>query len=329
MDVTVVGAGSWGTALALVLSRNGHLVRVVGRASEGFEALRARRENARYLPGFVLPSETRFEPLDEALPEPGLVFIALPSSALHAALGLCAEARAVVVASKGLASSGCGLLAEAVTASVPGAPVVVLSGPNLAQELAQGIPTLAVVASDDERAAEEARSCLMTRSFRIYVSDDVTGVELAGALKNVYAIAAGISDGLGFGDNTKGALLARGLYEMARLGLAMGARLDTFLGVAGVGDLFATANSRLSRNYRVGLGLGQGRSLPSLLEEIGQVAEGVTTTGLALRLAEQRAIELPIASVVQSVLSGRLDARSGVSALMERLPKREGIFTGQ
>lgn len=326
MDVTVVGAGSWGTALALVLARNGHRVRLVGRQSEGFDRLRQCRENLKYLPGFVLPPETRFERLEEARPEPGVVVVAVPSSVFPSALGLCQGARTVVVASKGLARGGDGLLAQVVADSVPGASVVVLSGPNLAHELAKGVPTLAVVASQDESAAEEVRACLMGRTFRIYVSDDVAGVELSGALKNVYAIAAGVSDGLGFGDNTKGALLARGLYEMARLGLALGARLDTFLGVAGVGDLFATANSRLSRNYRVGFGLGQGKRLATILEEIGQVAEGVTTTDLALGLASQRGIELPIATVVQGVMTEQFDARTGVSALMERLPKREGIF---
>jgi glycerol-3-phosphate dehydrogenase (NAD(P)+) len=158
----------------------------------------------------------------------------------------------------------------------------------------------------------------------VYVSEDMRGVELAGSLKNVMAIAAGMSDGLGYGDNTKGALLARGLNEMARLGVAMGARLDTFLGVAGVGDLFATAASKLSRNYRVGLGLGQGRRLTEVLSEVGQVAEGVSTAETALRMARKKQIPAPITEVVDSVVKGKVAPREAVSLLMERAPAREG-----
>jgi glycerol-3-phosphate dehydrogenase (NAD(P)+) len=166
----------------------------------------------------------------------------------------------------------------------------------------------------------------MCADYRIYVSDDMRGVELAGSLKNVMAIAAGMSDGLGFGDNTKGALLARGLNEMARLGVKMGARLDTFLGIAGVGDLFATASSKLSRNYRVGLGLGQGRRLDAVLDELGQVAEGVSTAETALRIAGQLDVPTPITQVVVGVVKGELLASQSVPLLMKRAPTKEGGF---
>ncbi|MCW5937208.1 MAG: NAD(P)-dependent glycerol-3-phosphate dehydrogenase [Fimbriimonadaceae bacterium] len=327
MQATVIGAGSWGTALALVLARNGHEVRIVGRESDALETLNARRENLRYLPGFVLPEGLRVESLDEAEPEPGLTVIAVPSAAVGDVVPVAREADAVVVASKGLGAGGL-RPSETVRRSGLANPLVSLSGPNLAVELARGIPTVAVAAGapgECETAAESVRDAFMCRSFRVYVTDDALGVELAGALKNVYAIAAGMSDGLGFGDNTKGALLARGLTEMARIGLAMGAKLETFIGIAGVGDLFATANSRLSRNYRVGLGLGQGRGLDSLLEEIGQVAEGVTTTAHGLELTKRLEVEAPIMEVVQGVMEGRYDVRSAVNSLMERAPKREGL----
>jgi glycerol-3-phosphate dehydrogenase (NAD(P)+) len=165
----------------------------------------------------------------------------------------------------------------------------------------------------------------MSRTYRVYVSDDIRGVELAGALKNVLAIGAGMGDGLGFGDNTKGALLARGLNEMARLGMKMGARLDTFMGIAGVGDLFATASSKLSRNYRVGYALGQGRSLSAALEEVGQVAEGVPTSEQARRLALKYDVPMPVHEVLWRVITGEYEARTAVQALMERTPKREGV----
>lgn len=326
MDVAVLGAGSWGTALTLILARNGHEVGLFGRDAESFHSLAACRENLTYLPGYILPKEVEFHTLPSSPIDAPVIVVAVPSSAVREVLHLLGEAEVVCIASKGLDSASGGVLSDVVAKGVPGVKLAAISGPNLAVELAQSIPTVAVSASEDVSAAERVRGLFNNRNYRVYVSDDMRGVELAGSLKNVMAIAAGMSDGLGYGDNTKGALLARGLSEMARLGVKMGARRDTFLGIAGVGDLFATANSKLSRNYRVGYGLGKGQQLKQILSDIGQVAEGVSTAETAVRLAQQQGVQVPITQVMNSVIKGDLAARDSVSLLMERAPAKEGEF---
>jgi len=224
----------------------------------------------------------------------------------------------VVVASKGLETdtgkSMCAVVSEALTDAAVG----VLSGPNLAVEIARGIPTVAVAAFSREESRLRVQEAFMSKAFRVSTTDDVIGVELAGALKNVLAIGAGMSDGLGFGDNTKGAFLSRGLMEMARLGLVMGARMETFLGPAGVGDLYATAASRLSRNYRLGRAMGEGRSLDAALAELGQVAEGFPTSHAASLLAVRFGVDMPVFAAVTAVLSGRILPGQAVGMLMER-----------
>jgi glycerol-3-phosphate dehydrogenase (NAD(P)+) len=324
MDVAVVGAGSWGTALSLVLARNGHKVTIYGRDDEPFESLRSSRENLYYLPGYVLPEEVEYRSLGAV--EESLAVLAVPSAAVQEVSPLLRGAKTVCIASKGLDGRTGAVLSDVVRSVVPDVRLVALSGPNLAVELAQGVPTAAVSASEDAEAAEEVRAVFMCKNYRVYVSEDMRGVELAGSLKNVMAIAAGISDGIGFGDNTKGALLARGLNEMARLGVAMGARVGTFLGVAGVGDLFATAASKLSRNYRVGYGLGLGRSIEDVLNEIGQVAEGVSTAETAVGLAKGIGVPVPITEVVNAVVRKHIAPREAVTLLMERAPAKEGEF---
>lgn len=326
MDVAVVGAGSWGTALTLVLARNGHDVHFYGREDEAFYSLRSCRENLTYLPGYMLPENVSYHVLEGQPVGPEVVVVAVPSSAVREILPALHGDKTVCIASKGLDSASGGVLSDVVSGGVPDARLAALSGPNLAVELAQGVPTAAVSASPDEETAERIRGLFMCKTYRVYVSEDMRGVELAGSLKNVMAIAAGMSDGLGYGDNTKGALLARGLNEMARLGVKMGAGLGTFLGIAGVGDLFATAASKLSRNYRVGYGLGQGRQTRDILEELGQVAEGVSTAETALRMARQHQIPVPIIEVVDSVVKGKVAPREAVSLLMERAPAKEGEF---
>lgn len=327
MTVAVIGAGSWGTALALVLSRNGHDVWLLGRNAEDLGSLASTRENLRYLPGFVLPESVRFSLLSEKLEqEPDLWVIAVPSGAVReAASRIRKTKRPIVIAAKGLESATGKLMVDVVGEECEAAPVVAFSGPNLAMELARGIPTISIVASLDEGLAERTRMAFAHSGLRIYITDDVVGVELAGSLKNVLAIAAGMSDGLGYGDNTKGAMLARGLGEMIRLGKALGAKPETFVGVAGVGDLFATANSRLSRNYQVGLALGGGSSLEEAVASIGQVAEGVPTSEAVMRLARTHGVEMKIFEMAHEVIRGRLNPREAVRLLMERTPKYEGI----
>jgi glycerol-3-phosphate dehydrogenase (NAD(P)+) len=327
MDVVVLGAGSWGTALAILLARNGHCVRLHGRNREHMGILASARENIRYLPGFALPEEVRPVCGRENLGMPGLWVIAVPSAGVLQTLDLLPPGESnVVIATKGLAPATNQVLSEVLRQARPEAHVAVLSGPNLAVEIVRGIPTASLSAAEDPSLAERVALSFNCRTFRVYLSDDVVGVELAGALKNVMAIGAGMSDGLGFGDNTKGAFLARGLREMTLLGTAMGGKLETFMGIAGVGDLFATASSKLSRNYRVGLAVGRGTPLSVALSEIGQVAEGVPTSDAALVLARKHGVTLPVFEAVESVLRGRVKPLDAVAQLMERMPKREETF---
>ncbi len=328
MRVAVLGAGSWGTALSLVLARNGHEVRLLGRDSDDMAAMGRMRENLTYLPGFRLPEEIQVGELGQFDETVDLCVVATPSSAVRSVLQKCPPQPLATLASKGLDASSRSVLSHALRAEWPNCTVSVLSGPNLALELARGIPTVAVVASKDQPAAEKVRGAFMNHTFRVYLCEDVEGVELAGALKNVLAIGAGMSDGLGFGDNTKGALLARGLNEVALLGLALGAKLETFLGIAGVGDLFATATSKLSRNYRLGVALGKGDRLEAALHEIGQVAEGVPTCEVAVHLGREKGVALPICEAIHSVIHGIETPIRAVELLMERTPRHEGGFVG-
>lgn len=326
MNVAVLGSGSWGTALAILLSRNGHDVTLVGRSEEEIGDLAATHVNHRYLPGAEVPPNVRFALLDDELKATDLTVIAVPSHAVREVVGkVRGEHPLVAVAAKGLESETAKRMSEVVAEALPSAERAVLSGPNLAVEIVRGVPTAAVSASPSLRAAERVRSAFMCGTFRVYLSSDVAGVELAGALKNVLAIGAGMSDGLGFGDNTKGALLARGLHEMTSLGLSMGACTDTFMGLAGVGDLFATAASQLSRNYRVGRSLGEGLPLESAVEKVGQVVEGVTTSACAQILAERHGVDMPMFRAIDSVIHGHLGPMAAVQKLMERTPKAEGL----
>lgn len=319
MHVTVLGAGSWGTALTILLARNGHNVTLIGRNACELDAMRSTRRNAHYLPEFDIPDSVEFASFDHEPSNVDMTVVAVPASAVRQIVGSVLGVHPlVVVASKGLETDTGKSMCEVVGEVLPSATVGILSGPNLAVEIARGIPAVAIAAFPSESARESVRDVFTSKMYRISTSDDVTGVELAGALKNVLAIGAGMSDGLGFGDNTKGAFLSRGLMEMARLGLVMGARMDTFLGPAGVGDLFATAASKLSRNYRVGRALGEGHTLEFTLQALGQVAEGVPTSGAARLLAVKHAVEMPVFAAVDAVLNGRVLPKQAVGMLMER-----------
>ena len=327
MTVTVLGAGSWGTALSVLLARNGQKVTLYGRGTGDVQSMREHRRNARYLPEAVLDDSITVTDQPGDLSDSDLWVIATPSHAVHEAARLVTGASPqVVVASKGLEERTARTLADVALDLLPQADVGAFSGPNLAVEIERGIPTAAVAAFSTLEAADRVREAFACRSFRIYLSQDIRGVELAGALKNVLAIGAGMGDGLGFGDNTKGALLARGLHQMTSLGLAMGAKIETFLGVAGVGDLFATAASRLSRNYRVGFAVGSGKSLPEALAEIGQVAEGVPTSGCAIQLAQRHSVSMSVFEGIHAVLHGEMEPLEAVTFLMDRIPRTEGLL---
>ena len=319
MKVTVLGSGSWGTALSILLARNGHRVTLIGRNQEELDDMQVSRRNSRYLPGFEIPDSITFASFDHEPVDVEMTVVAVPSSGVRSILSSVRGSHPlVVVASKGLEHGTAKSMTQVVGDTLTPAEIGVLSGPNLAIEIARGIPTVAVAAFTSLEAREVVGDAFLAKAFRVSLSDDVIGVELAGSLKNVLAIGAGMSDGLGFGDNTKGAFLSRGLMEMARLGVAMGARLETFLGPAGVGDLFATAVSSLSRNYRLGRSLGEGNALDQSLAELGQVAEGVPTSFATAILGQRHDVDMPVFAAVAAVLRGKVAPHEAVGMLMER-----------
>lgn len=286
-------------------------------------------ENLKYLPGFAFPKDMQVDELSNYHGAP-IAYVAVPSSGLREVLSnLKGETPILVLATKGLDTSTGKVATQIAEECCPGAALGVISGPNLAIEIVRGIPTAAVAASKDPKIADRIIANLRCPSFRVYASDDVEGVEIAGALKNVLAIGGGLSDGLGFGDNTKGALLARGLKEMITYGLAHGGRLETFMGIAGVGDLFATASSKLSRNYRLGYALGSGKHIAEALAEIGQVAEGVNTAEAVMHIARQEGIQIPIFEMIDSVVREKVAPRAAVGLLMERFTREEGLDFGR
>jgi glycerol-3-phosphate dehydrogenase (NAD(P)+) len=316
-----MGSGSWGTALAVLLARNGVEVCLWGRDEQDLQSIDSDRENRRYLPGIALPMAIT---ASKSLPAGSDFYIvAVPSAALRAVTEFIPDGSNVVIAAKGLEPGTAMRMSEVVLHMRPDSRVSVLSGPNLAVEIARGIPTATVVASTDAALADWVRERFMSRAFRVYTSTDVVGVELGGALKNVLALGAGMSDGLGFGDNTKAALLARGLREMSELGSKLGADPITFMGLSGVGDLIATAVSKLSRNYRVGSLLGSGVELDFALSKIGQVAEGVPTSEAAITLADRCNVDVPLIRAIYRVVKGECKPLEAVTELMDRSPRTE------
>jgi glycerol-3-phosphate dehydrogenase (NAD(P)+) len=322
----VLGGGAWGTALASHAAGAGLPVRLWVREREVAAAVNERHENPAYLPGAGLPPELRATTgLAEALAGVETVIVAVPSEYCRAvyreAAGLLPAGAALVSATKGLEIDTLQRMTEVAAAEAPGHPLAVLSGPSFALEVARGLPTAVVVASRDHACAERVQRALATRAFRVYSSEDVAGVELAGALKNVIAIAAGIVDGLGFGHNTVAALVTRGLAEISRLAVALGGRPDTLAGLAGLGDLVLTCTGGLSRNRTVGQRLGRGQSLQEATA--GLHPEGVRTTLAAVALAERHGIELPIAAQMKAVLYAGKPPREALEELMLRSLKRE------
>ena len=327
MKVAVVGAGSWGTGLAAHLARSGHVVSLWSRDPAQAHEIRDRHQSSRYLPGITLPALGATSDLAEAARDAEIAIVAVPSEfcrgtlrALRPHLG---AATTLVSATKGLELGTLRRMSEVAAEEAPGRALAVLSGPSFALEVAHGQPTTVVVASREPPVAERVQRAVSTRTFRAYSSDDVTGVELGGALKNIIAIAAGIVDGLGYGRNTAAALITRGLAEITRLAVARGARPDTLSGLAGLGDLVLTCTGDLSRNRRLGQALGSGRGLEPALAELHMVAEGVRTTRAACALAEEAGVEMPIAQQMQAVLYGGKPPREAVEELMLRTLKRE------
>jgi glycerol-3-phosphate dehydrogenase (NAD(P)+) len=318
MRIAVLGAGAWGTALAACAAPR-HEVTLWGRDAAQVDAMRATRRNARYLPEIELPAGLQLSAdLPGTLAAAGLVVIGTPMAALAEMLAALPGDTPALWLCKGF-EAGTGRLGhELAQALRPQAVTGILSGPSFAVEVARGLPTALVAASKDADLADLAVDVLHTDRLRIYKSSDPIGVEVGGAIKNVIAIATGIADGLALGLNARAALIARGLAEMTRLGVALGARAETFLGLAGVGDLVLTATGDLSRNRRVGLLLAQGRSLPDILRELGHVAEGAYSAATVLQRARACGAEMPITAAVVGVLEGRLAPAAAVGELMGR-----------
>ncbi len=328
--VAIIGAGSWGTAVAGLVGVNGP-VTLWARRPELAAAITTTRENADYLPGYRLPDGVRASAdLAEALDGADTVVMGVPSHGYRAILTDAAPhispGAAVVSLTKGIEQGTLQRMTEVTAAVLPDhdrTAVGVLTGPNLAREVAQGQPAATVIAMPDESRAKAIQPLFMGPTFRVYTNPDVVGCEAAGALKNVMAIAAGIAHGLGYGDNTIATLVTRALAEITRLGVALGGQPLTFAGLAGMGDLIATCVSDKSRNHRVGFGLGQGRKLDDIIGEMNMVAEGVKSTAAVLELASRHGIEMPIATQVGAVLYDGRSAREVVPTLMTREAKSE------
>ena len=323
-DVTVIGAGSWGTALAITLARNGHPTWLWGRDENALAAIARTRINSKYLPGHHLPPSLKIETtLAKAAGSAGAHLVAVPSQGfanLIATLSEIPASRAGVLwATKGLDPSSGRLLHEVAEELLPaGTPVGVLSGPTFAGEVARQLPTAVTLASSDPNFAGAWATRLTNSRFRVYTSDDIIGVQVAGAVKNVLAIAAGIADGLGFGANTRAALIARGLSELARLGEAAGGKAMTFMGLAGLGDLLLTSTDDQSRNRRLGLALARGVPASDAAASLGQVVEGIATSAQVLALAQRLGVEMPICEQVRAVVTGASSAAEAVEALLVR-----------
>jgi glycerol-3-phosphate dehydrogenase (NAD(P)+) len=326
MNLTVLGAGAWGTALAINACAR-HPTRLWARDAEQATRMRSLRRNARYLPEVPLPPSlqisTDFETAIE-FARGGLIVIATPMSGLHDMLRrLPPDSPGVLWLCKGF-QEGTGWLGhEVAKATCPALRVGVLSGPSFAVEVARGCPTALVAASRDESLCDEAVTALHSDNLRLYTSNDPIGVEVGGAVKNVLAIATGIADGMQLGLNARAALVTRGLAEMTRLGLALGARPETFMGLSGLGDLVLTATGDLSRNRKVGMLLAEGLPLAQILAELGHVAEGVYSAAMVLRRAHARGVDMPISDAVVSVLEGRATPEQALEQLMGREARPE------
>jgi glycerol-3-phosphate dehydrogenase (NAD(P)+) len=325
--IAVVGAGSWGTAVASLLARKTP-TRLWARSPSVADVINGRHVNPDYLPGVTLPEAlVATADVEEAVGDAEILLVSVPSHGFRAVTELLAPhvgpGRTLVILTKGIEVGTNRRMSEIVGEVLPGATAGVLTGPNLAREVAEGHPAASVVALADEAQAERVQDALHSNTYRVYSSSDVIGCEVAGAAKNVIAIAAGMSDGLGFGENTRAALITRGLTELARVGTALGGQPLTFGGLAGVGDLVATCTSPRSRNRSLGFALGAGQTLAEAQAGTHMVAEGVRTAGPLVALAAQQGIEIPIVAQVAAIVAGTSSPREALADLMSRPARRE------
>ncbi len=327
-QVSVIGAGSWGTALAKLLAQNGHQVTVWSILEEEVRMLSETREHADKLPGVILPESIAFTAdLEGAVREKELLVLAVPSpftrSTAHSMTPYVTEGQLIVEVAKGIEEGTLMIQTDILEQEIPQAEAAVLSGPSHAEEVGRGLPTTVVAGAHSRECAERVQSYFMNEVFRVYTSQDMLGIELGGSLKNVIALAAGMADGLGFGDNTKAALITRGIAEISRLGIAMGARRETLTGLSGIGDLIVTCASMHSRNRRAGILIGQGYTMQEAMDEVQMVVEGVYSAKAAIALARQYHVDMPIVEQVNRVLFEGQSARDGVYELMLRDKKSE------
>ncbi|MBE3570615.1 MAG: NAD(P)H-dependent glycerol-3-phosphate dehydrogenase [Bacillales bacterium] len=329
--VTVIGAGSWGTALSMVLADNGCHVRLWGHNPQQIMEINEHHTNKKYLPNCILPENIKgFASMEEALNGVEMIVLAVPTKAIREVVRQMVECLVkpitLVHVSKGIEPDTLLRISEMIEEEMPSrllTDLVVLSGPSHAEEVSQRQPTTVTVSSNNMKAAEKIQKLFMNQHFRVYTNPDMIGVEIGGALKNVIALAAGISDGLGYGDNAKAALITRGLAEIARLGTKMGANPLTFSGLAGLGDLIVTCTSVHSRNWRAGNLLGKGKNLNEVLENMGMVVEGVRTTKAAYQLSQNYHVKMPITTALYQVLFHNHDPKKAVDELMTRMRTHE------
>ena len=323
MQVQVIGGGSWGLAIARHLALNGQAVRLWCREEDNPAALRETRESRAFLPGIHIPEGVDVHP--EIDPEVHIAVYAVPSHVMRDAVTRHPVSPSTIRVSvaKGIENDTLLRMSEVMEQAAPGGPVVALSGPSHAEEVARGLPATLVAAGADTAACDRVQEAFMADTLRVYTSPDIVGVELGGSLKNVVAIAAGVCDGFGLGDNAKAALITRGLAEIARLGVACGADPITFAGLSGMGDLIVTCESRHSRNRRLGEGIAQGKSLEELTGNTPMVAEGVRTARSAQALATRLSVDMPITEAVHHVLFEGGDPREAIARLMQRDPRAE------
>lgn len=326
--IAVIGAGSWGTALAIHLAQNNNNVKLWGRDNKQMLAMQKTHSNEYYLPGIIFPKNLQmFVELEELLKDAHDVLLVVPSHAFRATLQLIKpfinKNTRIICAAKGLDPLHHQLLHEVSKEELPATLFAVLSGPSFAKEVAKGLPTAVTIATQSESFAKDLVKYFHSKTFRVYTSTDLTGVELGGAMKNVLAIAVGIADGLGFGANTRSALITRGLAEIVRLGVAMGGQQPTFMGLAGLGDLILTCTDNQSRNRRLGLALGEGKDVTTALKQIGQVVEGIQTALEIHHVAVKYKIDTPISEQVYRVLHENVSPQKAVETLLAREPKTE------
>ncbi len=327
-NIGIIGAGSWGTALALNLHKNGHNVCVWSISEEEVKMLSEEREHKSKLPGVKIPEDMEFtSDLESAVKGKDCVVLAVPSPfTRNTARNMCsfvAEGQILVDVAKGIEESTLMTLSQQIEEEIPQANVAVLSGPSHAEEVGRGLPTTVVIGAKSEQTAKYLQELFSNEVFRVYISPDRLGMELGGSLKNVIALAAGIADGMGYGDNTKAALITRGITEIARLGVKMGGAIESFTGLTGIGDLIVTCASVHSRNRKAGYLMGQGKSMQEAMDEVQMVVEGVYSTKAAVKLGEKYGVSLPIIGKVNEVLFEGKDPKEAVNELMLRDTKEE------